>query len=61
MLLVLPHLNGVVSQPFCVDQLNPAGFNALNVPYKENSRFFPAQVNGKNKYGGGRFVPDDIN
>ena len=34
---------GVVSQPFCVDQLNPAGFNVFNVPYKENSRFFPAR------------------
>ena len=26
-----------------MDQLNPAGFNVFNVPYKENSRFFPAQ------------------
>ena len=32
-----------MSQPFCVDQLNPAGFNVFNVPYKENSRFFPAR------------------
>ena len=32
---------GVVSQPFCVYQLNPAGFNVFSVPYKENSRFFP--------------------
>ena len=28
-----------MSQPFCVDQLNPVGFNVFNVPYKENSRF----------------------
>ena len=34
---------GVVSQPFCVDQLNPAGFNVFNVRYKDNSRFFPAR------------------
>ena len=34
---------GVVSQPFCVDQLDPAGFNVFNVPYKENSRFFPTR------------------
>ena len=26
-----------------MDQLNPAGFNVFNVPYKENSRFFPAR------------------
>ena len=32
-----------MSQPFCVDQLNPAGFNVFNMPYKENSRFFPAR------------------
>ena len=32
-----------MSQPFCVDQLNPAGFNVFNVPYKENSRFIPAR------------------
>ena len=32
-----------MSQPFCVDQLNPAGFNVFNVPYKESSRFFPAR------------------
>ena len=32
-----------MSQPFCVDQLNPSGFNVFNVPYKENSRFFPAR------------------
>ena len=34
---------GFVSQPFCMDQLNPAGFNVL---YKENSRFFPARETG---------------
>ena len=32
-----------MSQPFCVDQLNPAGFNVFNIPHKENSRFFPAR------------------
>ena len=32
-----------MSQPFCVDELNPAGFNVFNVPYKENSRFFLAR------------------
>ena len=37
---------GVVSQPFCVDQLNPAGLNVFNVPYKENSRFFPTRETG---------------
>ena len=26
-----------------MDQLNPAGFNVFNVPYKENSRFFPTR------------------
>ena len=40
---------GVVSQPFCVDQLNPAGFNVFNVPYKENSRFFPSRETGNLK------------
>ena len=35
-----------MSQPFCVDQLNPAGFN---VPYKENSCFFPARKTGNLK------------
>ena len=39
----------VVSQPFCVDQLNPAGFNVLNVPYKENSRFTPGRENSNLK------------
>ena len=38
-----------VSQPFCADQLNPAGFNVFNVPYKENSRFFPARETGNLK------------
>ena len=38
-----------MSQPFCVDQLNPAGFNAFNVPYKENSHFFPMQEAGNLK------------
>ena len=38
-----------MSQPFCVDQFNPVGFNAFNVPYKENSRFFPAGVTGNLK------------
>ena len=38
-----------MSQPFCVDQLNPAGFNVFNVPYKENSRFFPARETGNLK------------
>ena len=32
-----------------MDQLNPAGFNVFNVPYKENSRFFPERVNGNLK------------
>ena len=40
---------GVVSQPFCVDQLNPAGFNVFNVPYKENTCFFPAWETGNLK------------
>ena len=38
-----------MSQPFCVDQLNPAGFKVFNVPYKENSRFFPARETGNLK------------
>ena len=38
-----------MSQPFCVDQVNPAGFNVFNVPYKENSRFFPARETGNLK------------
>ena len=38
-----------MSQPFCVDQLNPAGFDVFNVPYKENSRFFPARGTGNLK------------
>ena len=39
-----------MSQPFCVDQLNPAGFNVLlSVPYKESSRFFPARETGNLK------------
>ena len=38
-----------MSQPFCVDQLNPAGFNVFNVPYKENSRFFPTREAGNLK------------
>ena len=38
-----------MSQPFCVDQLNPAGFNVFNVPHKENSRFFPARETGNLK------------
>ena len=38
-----------MSQPFCFDQLNPAGFNAFNVPYKENSRFFPTRETGNLK------------
>ena len=38
-----------MSQPFCVDQLNPAGFNVLNVPCKENFRFFPARETGNLK------------
>ena len=40
---------GVVSQPFCVDQLNPVGFNVFDVPYKENSRFFPTRETGNLK------------
>ena len=40
---------GVVSQPFCVDQLNPAGFNVFNVPYKENSCFIPTRETGNLK------------
>ena len=38
-----------MSQPFCVDQLNPAVFNVFNLPYKENSRFFPARETGNLK------------
>ena len=38
-----------MSQPFCVDQLNPAGLNVFNVPYKENFRFFPARETGNLK------------
>ena len=38
-----------MSQPFCVDQLNPAGFNVFNVPSKENSRFFPTRETGNLK------------
>ena len=45
----------------CVDQLNPAGFNVSNVPDKENPRFFPArETKTKHKYGGGKFVAEDI-
>ena len=40
---------GVVSQPFCMDHLNPGGFNVFNVSYKENSRFFPARETGNIK------------
>ena len=29
-----------------MDQLNPAGFNVFNVPYKEDSHFIPAQEIG---------------
>ena len=32
-----------------MDQLNPTAFNVLNVPYKENSRFFPARETGNLK------------
>ena len=32
-----------MSQPVCVDQLNPAGFSVFNMSYNENSRFFPAR------------------
>ena len=32
-----------------MDQLNPAGFNVFNVPYKENSPFFPARETGNLK------------
>ena len=39
----------VVSQPFCVDQFNPAGFNVFNVPYKENSCSFPTLETGNLK------------
>ena len=38
-----------MSQPFCVDQLNPAGFKLFNVPYKENSRFFSTRETGNLK------------
>ena len=38
-----------MSQPFCVDQLNPAGFNVFNMPYKENSRFLPTRETGNLK------------
>ena len=40
---------GVVSQPFCADQLNLVGFNVFNVPYKENTRFFHARETGNLK------------
>ena len=36
----------IVSQPFCVDKFNLAGFN---IPYKKKSRFFPARENGNLK------------
>ena len=32
-----------------MDHLKPAGFNVFNVPYKENSRFFPARETGNLK------------
>ena len=32
-----------------MDQLNPAGLNVFNVPYKENFRFFPARETGNLK------------
>ena len=38
-----------MGQLFCVDQLNPAGFIVFNVPYKENSRFFPTRETGNLK------------
>ena len=38
-----------MSQPFCVGQLNPAGFNVFNVPYKENSRLFLTRETGNLK------------
>ena len=47
-----------MSQPFCVDQLNPAAFS---LPYTENYRFILARKIGNlktNMHGGGRFVAD---
>ena len=38
-----------MSQPFFVDQLKPAGLNAFKVPYKDNSRVFPARETGNLK------------
>ena len=47
----------VVSQPFCVDQLNPAGFNVPNDLIRKTPALF---LRGELENGGGGFVPDDI-
>ena len=49
---------GVVSQPFCVDQLNPAGFNVPNALIRKTPTIL--EWKSRNKYGGGGFVADDI-
>ena len=54
---------GVVSQPFCVDQSNPSGFNvSLCLIRKTAASSFPTRETweSKNKYGGGRFFADNI-
>ena len=51
----------VVSQPFCVDQLNPAGFIVPNVFIRKTpALFLRGKLESRNKYGGRGFVADDI-
>ena len=40
----------VVSQLFCVDQLNPAGFNVPNVLIRKTPHFIPARELCKRKH-----------
>ena len=44
-----------VSQPFCVDQLNPAGFNVPNVLIRKTPALF-LRGKSRNKYGEGGFA-----
>ena len=51
----------VVSQPFCVDQMNPAGFIVPNVLIRKTpALFLHGKLESRNKYGGRGFVADDI-
>ena len=52
----------VVSQPFCVDQLNPAGFNVPNVLIRKTPALFLRREIGNLEINmaEARFVADDI-